>query len=167
MKKWYFLVITVALIISVAANVYLLRRKSLPIVSDGSGISDTVNWYSSARVSFAGVALSLENKKSNLRDGYQFFAGEVKNSVRPPYEPRCEVTNTLVHNENVTIDRPFEAQERECKILKFDGENQAAIVESHGIVFSVKGRNVTWQDKGDNGPLVSVFDRVFENHKFE
>lgn len=167
--KKYAVALAGLFLFSLILNVYLLTASHLPIVTGGASTNETVYWYDKGRVGFSGVALSLEDKKSNLSDGYQYFAGEVRMrlSSNSQSEFSCQVTNSFVLGETVSIDEPFKAQDRECRVLQFDGNAKSAELAANGIKFSVVGQHVTWQDKSGSGPLVTAYDRMFHSEKFK
>lgn len=155
------------LALSVALNIYQIELRTLPTVGGYlSALNTTVEWHD-YEMEFSGVAISLQNKEGNLKDGYQVFSGSIRTRPDAPLSLECQITDTIVLNDIVNCDPPFKSQDRPCEVLHFDGTQQVATVQSNDIVFNVTGKNATWQDKADSGPLVTVLDRIFHNEKYK
>lgn len=167
MPKKYGIILGVLLLLSVGAHVWIYMGNFLPVATDNSLFGMTARWDGDRSVVFEGVPISLENKRSNLKDGYQVFAGSIRTTFTRPPQIECQFVRTTVMGQSVFFEKPFEAQDRPCKVLALNWEKQTATMESWSMTFSLRGKNVTWQDAKDQGPLVQVFDRVFDAKKYE
>lgn len=138
----------------------------LPSVSNGSGIFEVVNWGDSGGVTFEGVPISELHKETNIKEGYQVYAGEIRALSGKPKSVECRVTNTIVLDHNVSIDTPFGAEDRACQIMYFDRKGKKAQIESNSVIFTIYGSSATWQDKTGSGPMVQVIEAALNNGKY-
>jgi hypothetical protein len=149
------------LVVSVLLNVILLKERHLPYV--GSVIVDGVTWHTENRMVFSGLAIETPKPiKDYSKLGYTWYQGEIKINYLKNGLLECRISNVTAFREIVSVDSPFQTEERLCKIIEFDGQAKKARLEANGITFSINGDSVMWQTKTEAGVLVSIYKHVSE-----